>query len=157
MVKVLKSELDNKSNYEGLQDAIRNLKTPEIEVFKNIYADTSYRIDFEIPEFTAICPRTCLPDFGTFYISYRPGKHCLELKSLKEYFLYYRNLGIFQENVTVRVRFDLVEACHPLWLRIHLDYNVRGGIKTRVSSTYKAKHKVKLPRRGLEPPQDCSH
>ena len=127
------------SSYEGLQDDIRTLETPEIEVFINIYADRSYRVDLEIPEFTAICPRTALPDFGTFFISYRPRASCLELKSLKEYFLFYRSLGIFQENVANRVQTDLIAACQPAWLRLHLDYNIRGGIKTRVTTIYKSK------------------
>jgi len=123
--------------YEGRQDQIRELVTPEIDTFQNIYPDRDYRIDLEIPEFTAICPKTGLPDFGIFYISYRPSQKCLELKSLKEYFFFYRDVGIFHENVVNRVRDDIVRACSPSWLRIHADYNVRGGIKTRVTALYR--------------------
>ena len=124
------------NNYEGHQEAVRQLKTPAIEIFSNIYSDQKYRISFEIPEFTALCPKTSLPDFGTLFISYFPDEYCLELKSLKEYFLFYRNLGIFQENVANKVKEDLVLACQPTWLRIHVDYNVRGGIHTRVTTTF---------------------
>ncbi len=124
--------------YEGRQDHIRDLATPTVEVFQNIYADRDYRIDLEFPEFTAICPKTGLPDFGTIFISYRPRAVCLELKSLKEYLTSFRNVGIFHENVTNRVRDDLARAARPAWLRIHTDYNVRGGIKTRVTATYRA-------------------
>ncbi|MBI3394690.1 MAG: NADPH-dependent 7-cyano-7-deazaguanine reductase QueF [Spirochaetia bacterium] len=126
------------SGYEGRQDTIRGLVTPTIETFENIYADKDYRIDMEIPEFTAVCPKTGLPDFGIIYISYKPRKLCLELKSLKDYFLSYRNVGIFHENVVNKVLEDVVKAAAPRWARIHGDYNVRGGIKTRVSAVYRS-------------------
>ncbi|HMY46646.1 MAG TPA: preQ(1) synthase, partial [Leptospiraceae bacterium] len=96
-------------DYESKQDHIRELKTPDIEVFRNIYNDREYRIDMEIPEFTAVCPKTGLPDFGILYLSYKPAEHCLELKSLKEYVLSYRNVGIFHENVVNRILDDIVK------------------------------------------------
>lgn len=123
-------------SYEGRQDHIRGLELPDIEVFENIYPDRVYRIDMEIPEFTAICPKTGLPDFGILYLSYKPRGYCIELKSLKEYIFAYRNLGVFHENVVNRVLDDLVAACQPRWMRLHGDYNVRGGVKTRVTATY---------------------
>lgn len=124
-------------SYESRQDHVRTLVLPEIEVFANIYSDRDYRIDMEIPEFTAVCPKTGLPDFGILYLSYRPDQHCLELKSLKEYITAYRDLGIFHENVANRVLEDIVRACKPRFARLHADYNVRGGIKTRVTATYR--------------------
>ena len=126
-------------SYEGRQEKVRQLKPPppSIEVFQNIYSDRPYRVNFEIPEFSAICPKTSLPDYGMLSISYYPRNYCIELKSLKEYILFYRNLGIFQENAANRIRDDFIQACDPLRLRLHLDYNVRGGIKTRVSLIYK--------------------
>ncbi len=66
---------------------------PEIETWPNQYPD--YEITITIPEYTSVCPKTGLPDFGTLTIRYVPDKECLELKSLKEYILSYRNLGIF--------------------------------------------------------------
>lgn len=129
-------DTNSPSSYEGKQDHIRELDTPAIEVFRNIYSDRDYRIDLEIPEFTAICPKTGLPDFGIVYISYRPDDWCLELKSLKEYFMYFRNVGIFHENVVNRSMDDLVHSCNPRWMRIRATYNVRGGITTTVSRTY---------------------
>lgn len=124
--------------YEGRQDHIRDLTTPAIETFRNVYADREYRIDLEFPEFTAICPKTGLPDFGTIFISYKPREVCLELKSLKEYLTFFRDVGIFHENVTNRLCDDIARACRPAWLRVHADYNVRGGIKTRVTAVYRA-------------------
>jgi len=129
--------MTQESTYESKQDHIRSLSLPEIEVFANIYSDKDYRIDMEIPEFTAVCPKTGLPDFGILYLSYKPDKHCLELKSLKEYITAYRDLGIFHENVANRVLEDIVRACKPRYARLHADYNIRGGIKTRVTSVYR--------------------
>lgn len=125
------------SSYESKQDNVRTLALPEIEVFANIYSDRDYRIDMEIPEFTAVCPKTGLPDFGILYLSYKPDQYCLELKSLKEYITAYRDLGIFHENVANRVLEDIVRACEPRFARLHADYNVRGGIKTRVTTVYR--------------------
>ena len=122
--------------YENKQNEIRNFATPQIEVFKNIYEDKIYSINFEIPEFTAICPKTSLPDFGIIYITYYPKQYCLELKSLKEYLLCYRNLGIFQENVANKILEDLVNACLPIKMKVLVDYNVRGGIHTRVKASF---------------------
>jgi 7-cyano-7-deazaguanine reductase len=124
------------SSYEGRQDHIRDLKTPDIEVFENIYSDREYTIELEIPEFTAICPKTGLPDFGIIYISYIPQKVCLELKSLKEYMVFYRNIGIFHENVVNKVVDDIVKAALPKQLSVSAVYNVRGGITTTVSREY---------------------
>ncbi len=76
-------------------------KLPEIETWENQYPD--YEITIEIPEYTCICPRTGLPDFGIITIQYVPNKLCLELKSLKNYIVAFRNLGIFNENVVNRI------------------------------------------------------
>lgn len=128
--------IPDSESYDGRQDHIRDLKLPDIEVFQNIYHDRDYRIELEFPEFTAICPKTGLPDFGVISISYHPSQTCLELKSLKEYFLAYRNVGIFHENVVNKTVDDLVRACDPKLLEVRAVYNVRGGITTAVSRTY---------------------
>ena len=86
-------------------------KLPAIETWPNQYK--GYDITIEIPEYTAICPKTGQPDFGTIRIKYVPNKSCLELKSLKLYILAYRNLGIFYENAVNRILADLVKACRP--------------------------------------------
>lgn len=122
--------------YEGRQDHIPELSLPSIEVFRNVYAERDYRIELEFPEFTAICPKTGLPDFGTVIIHYGPDQDCLELKSLKEYFLAYRNLGIFHENATNKILVDLVAGCRPRWMEVTVRYGVRGGIATTVVACY---------------------
>lgn len=120
--------------YDGRQDHIRQFGFPAIDVFANIYSDRDYCIELEIPEFTAVCPKTGLPDFGTILIRYYPDQFCLELKSLKEYFTAYRNVGIFHENVVNHTVDDIVAACHPRYLEVKAIYNVRGGITTTVSA-----------------------
>ena len=126
-----------KSGYGGLQEEIRRLKTPAIEVWQNQYPDKEYTINLEVPEFTCICPKTGLPDFATIRIEYSPDKYCIELKSFKMHTIFYRNLGIFHEHVVNKMLQDLVRACKPRWLKITGEFNPRGGIKTVVTTEYK--------------------
>jgi 7-cyano-7-deazaguanine reductase len=126
-----------KSNYEGLQENIRRLITPSIEVWQNKYPDKEYIVNLEVCEFTCICPKTGLPDFATIKIEYSPDKLCVELKSFKMYTIFYRNLGIFHEHVINKMLEDLVKACKPRWLKVTGEFNVRGGIRTVVTAEYK--------------------
>ncbi len=103
---------------------------PEIETWPNQFP--SYEIVVDVPEFTSVCPKTGLPDFGVLIIRYMPDKRCLELKSLKEYLLEYRNLGIFQENIVNRVLEDVVKATKPVWAEVRGEFRPRGGIGTTV-------------------------
>jgi 7-cyano-7-deazaguanine reductase len=125
------------SSYEGLQKNIRNLKTPEIEVWENQYPDKIYNITLEIPEFTCICPKTGLPDFARIKIEYSPDEYCVELKSFKMYTIFYRNIGIFHEHLTNKILEDFVKASKPRWTRITAEFNPRGGITTTVIREYK--------------------
>ncbi len=123
-------------SYDGLQSDIREMKTPSIKTWKNEYSDKDYTIEVTTPEFTAICPKTGLPDFGTIQISYIPDEQCVELKSLKEYFLFYRDVGIFHEHVVNKILVDFVSACNPRRVEIVGDFHVRGGIKTVIRANY---------------------
>lgn len=125
------------SLYEGLQKNIRRLKTPAIEVWENKYPDKEYTVQLEIPEFTCICPKTGLPDFATIKIEYSPHKYCIELKSLKMYAIFYRNLGIFHENAVNKILEDFIRSAKPRWVKITGEFNPRGGIKTTVIREYK--------------------
>ena len=124
------------SSYESRQENIRSLETPAIETFENIYSDRDYLVRLEIPEFTAVCPKTGLPDFGTIYIDYRPAEVCLELKSLKEYFFFFRDIGIFHENLANKALDDIVTYCQPNYIKLIAKYNVRGGIYATVEREY---------------------
>ncbi len=126
-----------KTSYEGLQENVRNLKTPKIDVWKNQYPDKEYVINLDIPEFTCICPKTGLPDFADIKIEYSPDKYCVELKSFKMYTIFYRDVGIFNEHVANKILDDFLKACNPRWVKIIAGFNPRGGIKTVVSREYK--------------------
>lgn len=110
---------------------------PEIETWPNQYPD--YEIVIDTPEFTSVCPKTGLPDFGEIELRYVPDKLCLELKSYKMYLLAYRNLGIFQENVVNRVLRDVVKACKPVSATVVGDFSPRGGLGTVVTATWSRK------------------
>lgn len=107
---------------------------PAIETWSNQYR--GYEITISIPEYTSICPRTGLPDFGTITIQYLPDKRCLELKSLKYYILAYRNLGIFYENAVNRILKDVVRACRPKWAVVRGGFRTRGGMRTMIEARY---------------------
>jgi 7-cyano-7-deazaguanine reductase len=110
---------------------------PEIETWPNQYAD--YEIEIVQPEFTSVCPKTGLPDFGKLVLRYVPDKVCLELKSYKMYLNEYRNLGIFQENVVNRVLLDVVKAAKPKSATVIGDFASRGGLSTVVTATWSGK------------------
>ena len=110
------------------------VKFPAIETWPNQFP--GYEIEVDIPEFTSVCPKTGLPDFGTIWIRYMPNQLCLELKSLKEYINSYRNLGIFQENVVNRVLEDVVRAAKPVWVEVRGQFHPRGGLGTVVEASW---------------------
>src|SRR5258708_8914338 len=103
---------------------------PEIETWPNQFP--GYEIVIDNPEFTSVCPKTGLPDFGKIEILYVPARPCLELQSLKEYLQSYRNLGIFQENIVNQVLNDVVQWAKPVWAEVKGDFRPRGGISTVV-------------------------
>jgi 7-cyano-7-deazaguanine reductase len=109
-----------------------NAELPEIETWPNQYRD--YEIEIVMPEFTSVCPKTGLPDFGKLVLRYVPDKSCLELKSYKMYLLEYRNLGIFQENIVNQVLEDVVRAANPEWAVVRGTFRPRGGIGTIVEA-----------------------
>ncbi len=133
--------MKKKSSYEGLQENVRTMKLPPIEVWTNQYPEREYVIELSIPEFTCICPKTGLPDFATVKIKYAPAKKCVELKSLKFYIVAYRNIGIFHEHWVNRILDDIVKACQPRWVRVEGIVNFRGGIQTTVVAEYSKRKK----------------
>jgi 7-cyano-7-deazaguanine reductase len=111
-----------------------NTPLPKIECFENQYKN--YEITISIPEYTSICPKSGLPDFGTITIRYVPNKWCVELKSLKTYILAYRSLGIFYENAVNRILRDFVKASKPIKATVTGEFNVRGGMKSMIEASY---------------------
>ncbi|HMD36125.1 MAG TPA: preQ(1) synthase [Vicinamibacterales bacterium] len=110
-----------------------------LETFPNPRPERDFEIDIRCPEFTSLCPKTGLPDFGEIRITYVPDRICIELKSLKYYMIEFRNRGIFYESVTNQILDDLVGAIQPRRMTVVGDFSVRGGIKTVVTATYEKK------------------
>jgi 7-cyano-7-deazaguanine reductase len=109
-------------------------KLPEIETWPNQYPD--YEIEIIMPEFTSVCPKTGLPDFGKVVLRYIPDRLCLELKSYKMYLLAFRDLGIFQENAVNRILNDVVQAAKPVKATVIGEFTPRGGLATVVKAEW---------------------
>ena len=107
-----------------------------LETFPNPRPDRNYEIEIRAPEFTSMCPKTGLPDFGEIIVHYVPDQTCIELKAFKYYLLEYRNRGIFYEAATNRILDDLVEACAPRRMTVTGAFTARGGITTKVVAEY---------------------
>ena len=110
-----------------------------LETFPNPKPGRDYEIEIRCPEFTSVCPKTGLPDFGEIVITYVPDGACLELRALKYYMVEFRNEGIFYEAVTNRILDELVQACSPRRMTVVGDFSVRGGISTVVTASYEKK------------------
>ena len=115
------------------------MSSTAIETFPNPRPERDFDIDIECPEFTSMCPKTGLPDFGTIHISYVPDDRCIELKALKYYLLEFRSKGIFYESVTNQILDDLVAVCSPRRMKVVGAFTPRGGIRTTVTAVYEKK------------------
>jgi 7-cyano-7-deazaguanine reductase len=104
-----------------------------VETFPNPEPRREFTIEFAVPEYTALCPKTGQPDFGTIRIRYAPAKACLEMKSLKLYFHGYRNRGVFYEAAVNAILDDLVASCRPRWMEVVGEFAARGGMTATVT------------------------
>ena len=109
-----------------------------LETFDNPNPERDYTIRIEIPEFTCLCPKTGQPDFALLELEYVPDGHCLELKALKTYIWAFRAIGAFHEAVTNKILSDLSTAISPRFMRVNAEFNVRGGVYTRVVVEHRA-------------------
>jgi len=110
-----------------------------LEVFENKYPGRDYFITHVNEEYTSVCPKTGLPDFGTITINYIPDKLCLELKALKYYFLEFRDMGIFYESLVNQILDDLVGICKPRYMEIIGEFSTRGGMYSTVKAIHDPK------------------
>jgi len=110
-----------------------------LDSFTNPDPERDYTIHIDTPEFTCLCPLTGQPDFASIEVQYVPDQLCLELKALKLYFWSYRDQGAFHEAVTNKILSDLVAAIDPRFMRVNAEFNVRGGVYTRVVVEHRAK------------------
>jgi 7-cyano-7-deazaguanine reductase len=118
----------------------------KLVTFANPRPERDYVIRHECPEYTAVCPMTGQPDFGTIIVRYTPDRRCIELKSLKLYLWSFRDEGHFFEQATNQILDDLVAACRPRRMVVIGEFNVRGGIATRVVARYRASAGAERPK-----------
>ncbi|HKZ81171.1 MAG TPA: preQ(1) synthase [Pyrinomonadaceae bacterium] len=128
---------ENKQELDIRSTPREEMSLSPLDTFAYEFPGREIRINFEIPEFTAICPFSDFPDFATIRLEYVPNKRCVELKSLKLYINSFRNVKIFHEHVINIILEDFIGACDPLQVEIEGDFHVRGNIKTVVRASYK--------------------
>jgi len=111
-----------------------------LECFAYEYADTPVGRHIEIvtvtEEFTSVCPFSGLPDFARVTVTYTPDRRCIELRSLKYYLMSYREVGIWYEHLVNRMTEDLVRACDPRRMKVVIECNPRGGLRSTVAAEY---------------------
>jgi 7-cyano-7-deazaguanine reductase len=147
--KRLQEELRAATRYNNSQESVHmpeytaeharagvNAKLPDLETWPNQFP--GYVITTRFPEYSSVCPKTGLPDYGAIIIQYMPKKDCIELKSLKMYLLAYRNLGIFYENAVNKILRDIVRAIRPEWCVVRGEFTPRGGLTTSVFARWPA-------------------
>ena len=118
------------------------MTAPTLETFPNPRPERDYEIVIRCPEFTSMCPKTGLPDFGEIRITYVPDARCVELKSLKYYMLEFRNRGIFYESAINQILDDLVTLLDPRRMTVVGDFTARGGISTVVTASHEQPHRT---------------
>ena len=121
-------------------------RLPKLETWPNHFP--GYEITIRFPEYSSVCPKTGLPDYGAITIQYQPRRVCLELKAFKMYLLAYRNLGIFYENAVNRMLRDIVAAVHPVWCHVKGEFTPRGGLTTTVEAGWPRRSGAAARRRG---------
>ncbi len=135
---MLKDNTDNlkKLGSKETKYQYENPSSDMLEIFENQFPHRKYNIEFIFKEFTSLCPKTKQPDFATIKINYVPFKKCIETKSLKMYFLAFRNQGAFMETITNQILNDLIKIAAPRKMRIEAKFKTRGGIVINVTASY---------------------
>ena len=127
---------ENQQNLDIRSTPREEMELFALDTFRYEFAGREIWVEFEIPEFTAICPFSDFPDFAIIKLKYIPNERCIELKSLKLYINSFRNIKVFHEHVINILMDDFVKACDPLKVEIEGDFHVRGNIKTIVKAGY---------------------
>ena len=130
-----------KEQYQELNDTfdmspVESIKSELLMAFEYEYPRSSTEVSIDTDEFTAVCPWTGLPDFGTLKVRYLPNTLCIELKSMKYYLLSFTGVGVVQEHAANIILNDLKNICDPISMSVELDYKIRGGLHTSVVATY---------------------
>lgn len=132
----VKLQPENLQNLDIRSTPREEMELYQLDTFRYEYPGKEIWVEFEMPEFTAICPFSDFPDFAVIKLKYVPNERCIELKSLKLYINSFRNVKVFHEHVINMIMEDFVNACDPLRVEIEGDFHVRGNIKTVVRASY---------------------
>jgi 7-cyano-7-deazaguanine reductase len=134
----------NVESWESIEAYLTGIRRNASTISPDVLDPIPYRnpdkntwVEIENPEFTSLCPKTGLPDFGTITIKYLPDQWIVELKSLKYYFLQFRNTGIFYENLSQLILDHLVNSLKPFEIVVEANFTSRGGISSKITSRYK--------------------
>lgn len=137
---------------KSITDYLTGIRQSEAFISPDVLEAIAYQnqekntwVEISNPEFTSLCPRTGLPDFGTITVKYLPDQRIVELKSLKYYLLQYRNTGIYYEALTQRILNHLVKVLEPFEMIVEASFNNRGGLSSKVTSTYKKEDNHHVP------------
>ncbi len=122
------TKLGENTSYKSYE----NPNSEILEVFPNKFPARKYTVNYTFTEFTSLCPKTGQPDFATIKIDYIPANWCIETKSLKMYFLAFRNQGAFMETITNQILSDCVDVCNPKWMRVTANFAARGATEVNV-------------------------
>lgn len=117
-------------------DGYEKIDAKQLDTFPYEFPGKEIELLIETDEFTAVCPFSGLPDFGTVRVIYVPNEKCIELRSFKYYLLSYRNVGIYYEHAINYILKDLVECCDPIRMTVELEYTPRGGMRTVATAKY---------------------
>jgi len=132
----VKLQPENLQNLDIRSTPREEMELYPLDTFRYEYPGKEIWVEFEMPEFTAICPFSDFPDFAVIKLNYVPNERCIELKSLKLYINSFRNVKVFHEHVINMIMEDFVNACDPLRVEIEGDFHVRGNIKTVIRASY---------------------
>lgn len=132
----VKLQPENLQNLDVRSTPREEMELYQLDTFRYEYPGKEIWVEFEMPEFTAICPFSDFPDFAVIKLNYVPNERCIELKSLKLYINSFRNVKVFHEHVINMIMEDFVNACDPQRVELEGDFHVRGNIKTVVRASY---------------------
>jgi 7-cyano-7-deazaguanine reductase len=137
----MKKDNTKKLSQLGSQDTKYNYSEPSseiLETFENQFPHRDYVVEYVFKEFSSLCPKTGQPDTAEIIVRYIPDEKCIETKSLKLYFLAFRQHGAFMETITNTILEDCVKACNPRKMTIESSFAPRGGTYINVNVEYEA-------------------
>lgn len=111
---------------------------PELELLPDSFKMPLYQSEYVFTEFTSFCRKMQQPDFGTIHVTIEPNEMgTIEMRSLRDYLIGFRDFNIFQEEVCLNVLVDVVRKCSPKYCEVKGVFTPRGGMTTIAKLVYK--------------------